>query len=151
MFPIKNIDEIVKETKALGEVLLPYTRPKVSQDYENDVNALRSKEIVIDGYHLVIFYSKSEWNDYFVEVLQMTGRYVPFLPFGLVCKIGKKFFGEKHLSYVDFIKDSQKTYCWTLATDKTQNPIPAPYREEILSNDCTYEGLCYKCLNPENF
>jgi len=148
LFPIKNFDEFVKETKSFGNFLMPYNQPKASPEDEEDINFFKTKEAVIDGYSIVTHYSKNDWPTHYMEVLQVTGKFTPFLPFSLICKIGKKFLGDKYLSYVDFIKDSRKTYCWTLATDKTNNPMPAPYRKEVLSDDCVYEGLCYKCLNP---
>lgn len=148
LFPIKNFDEIVKEIKSFGEFLMPYSQPKVSPPDDEDVNFIKAREVTIDGYSVVVYYSKNDWPTHYMEVLQITGKYAPFLPFSLVCKIGKKFLGDKHLSYVDFTRDERKTYCWTAASDRTNNPIPAPYKQESLSDDCIYEGLCYKCLNP---
>ena len=148
MFPIKNFDVVVKDTKSFGAFLMQYSIPKVNQEDDADVGFLKAKEVTVDGYAVVIYYSKNEWPTYYMETLQITGKYTPFLPFSLVCKIGKKFLGEKYLSYVDFMRDNRKTYCWTFATDKTDKPIPAPYKKTSLSDDRTYEGLCYKCLNP---
>lgn len=148
LFPIKCFDEVVKETKSFGLFLMPYSTPKVSPEDDDDIKCLKGKEVIVDGYTVVIYYSKNDWPTHQMEVLQITAKYAPFLPFSLVCKIGKKFLGDKHLSYVDFLKEDRKTYCWTVASDKTNNPIPAPYKKESLSDDCVYEGLCYKCLNP---
>jgi hypothetical protein len=148
LFPIKCFDEVVKEMKSFGLFLMPYSAPKVSPEDDDAVKFLKGKEVIVDGYTVVIYYSKNDWPTHQMEVLQITAKYAPFLPFSLVCKIGKKFLGDKHLSYVDFLKDDRKTYCWTVASDKTNNPIPAPYKKESLSDDCVYEGLCYKCLNP---
>lgn len=148
LFPIKSFDEIVKEMKSFGTFLMPYSRPKVRQEDDDDVNFMKAKEVTVDGYALVIYYSKNDWPTHYMEILQVTGKYSPFLPFSLVCKIGKKFLGDKHLSLVEFTREDRKTYCWTVASDKTNNPIPAPYKKESLSDDCVYEGLYYKCLNP---
>jgi hypothetical protein len=147
-FPIKNLDENVREMKSFCNFLIPYSKPKVSQEDDDDINVLRIREISVDGYSLVVHYTKNEWPTHYVEVLQITGKYTPFLPFYLVCKIGKKFLGNKYLSYLDFNKEDRKTYCWTVATDKGNNPIPAPYKNVSQSDDCEYEGLSYKCLNP---
>lgn len=148
LFPIKSFDEVVRETKSLGELLMQYSQPHKSKEYEEDIQCLKVREITVDGYSVVICYSKNDWPHHYMEVLQITGKYTPFLPFSLICKIGKKFFGEMYLSYVDFIKDDRKTYCWTVASDKSNNPIPVPYRKEILLDDREYEGLFYKCVNP---
>lgn len=147
-FPIKKLDENVREIKSFGNFLMQYSKPKVSLEDDADVDCLRAREVTIDGYSVVIHYAKSDWPTHYLEVLQVTGKYVPFLPFSLVCKIGRKFLGDKHLSYLDRTKEDRKTYCWTVASDKTNNPIPVPYKNMNLSDDCEYEGLCYKCLNP---
>jgi hypothetical protein len=144
----QNLDDNIREIKSFGNFLMQYSRPKVSQEDDADIDVLRMREITIDGYSLVIHYVKSDWLMHYFEVLQITGKYTPFLPFSLVCKIGKKFLGDKHLSYLDIMKEDRKTYCWNLATDKTNNPIPSPYKNMSLSDDCEYEGLSYKCLNP---
>ncbi len=149
MFLIKNFDEVVKELKSFGEFLMPYNRPLVSQADEDDISCLKAREIVVDGYNLVVYYSKADWGNHYLEIVQVTGRYMPFLPFSLVCNIGKKFLGDQQLSYVDFLRGNRKSYCWTVARDKSNNPIPAPYKKEVLSDECVYEGLCYKCLNTE--
>jgi hypothetical protein len=148
LFPIKSFDEVVKETKSLGNLLMHYSHPKVSKSDDECIQCLKAKEITVDGYSVVIYYSKNDWPEHYMEVLQITGKYVPFLPFSLICKIGKKFFGEKHLSFVDFLKEDRKTYCWTFASDKSDNPIPVPYKAEVLLDDREYEGLFYKCVNP---
>src|SRR5262249_8698545 len=135
-----------KDLKSFGLFLMPYSKPKTSQEDDDDINFMKSKEVMVDGYSLIIYYSKNEWPTHYMEILQITGKYTPFLPFSLVCKIGRKFLGEKHLSYVDFTQNDRKTYCWTAASDKSNNPIPAPYKKEALSDDCIYEGLEYKCL-----
>jgi hypothetical protein len=148
LFPIKSFDEVVRDMKSFGAFLAPYSRPKVSQEDDDDINFMKAKEVTVDGYSLVIYYSKNDWPTHYMEVLQISGKYAPFLPFSLVCKIGRKFLGDKYLSFVEFMRD-RKTYCWTLASDRTNNPIPAPYKKETLSDDRVYEGLFYKCLNPQ--
>lgn len=149
-FPIKNIDEVAKEMKSFGEFLMQYSSPKVSQEDDSDVGVIKQREVTVDGYVVVIYYSKNDWPTHYMEVVQVTAKHMPFLPFSLVCKIGKKYLGDAYLSYVDYFRDNRKTYCWTVASDKENNRIPAPYKKEILSDDCVYEGLFYKCLNPSN-
>lgn len=146
LFQVKNLDEAVKDMKSFGTFLMDYSIPKVSKPDDEDINFIKTKEFMVDGYTVIVYYSKNDWNTHYMEILQITGKYAPFLPFSLVCKIGKKFLGDKHLSYVDFVADERKTYCWTAASDKGNNPIPAPYKKESLSDDYVYEGLCYKCL-----
>jgi hypothetical protein len=147
MFLTKKFDDHVKEMKSFGEILIPHNRPKVSLEDEQDINYIKSREVMVDGYNVVVYYSISERDSHFLEVIQITGRYTPFLPFSIICKIGRKFLGDKYLSYMDFVKDGRKVYCWTVATDTNHKSIPAIYKEGIMSDDCFYEGLCYKCIN----
>lgn len=144
LFPPKNFDTFVKEMKSFGEFLMPYTNPKVKDD---DINFMKARDIILDGYNLVVYYSKVDYKKYYSEILQITSRYAPFLPFSIVCKIGKRFLGNKNLSFVEFIKDNRKVYCWTIFLDRDNNPIEVN-RENLL--DCVYEGLQYRSLNPSN-
>lgn len=148
LFKNKSLPQNVKEVKAFGAYLMPFNFPKVSPENEDEIGCIKSREIVVDGYEVAVYYNKADWTDHYLEILQITGKYVPFLPFSLVCKIGKSFLGDKELSYVDFIKDSRKVYCWTCVLNLNNEPIVNPYKADVL--DCSYEGLCYRCLNPAN-
>ncbi len=148
LFPIKSFDTVITEMKSFGTFLMPFSQPKVSKEDDEEVSCLKLRETTIDGYSVAVHYSKNDYPTHYMEVVQITGKYSPFLPFSLVCKIGKKFLGDKFLSYVDYLRDDRKTYCWTFATDKSNNPIPAPYKKESISDDRVYEGLSYKCINP---
>ncbi len=145
LFPPKNFDVVLKEMKAFAEYTMPFTHPK--QKHDDEINDLKAREEKIDGYNVIVFYSKSDHGNYYSEIVQIMGRYTPFLPFSLVCKIGKKFLGNKHLSFIDFIRDNRKVYCWTVKLDTKNNPI-ANYTENVL--DCVYEGLEYIALNQSH-
>lgn len=148
LFNSKTLSQNIKEVKSFGNWLMPYNFPKTSIEEEDEIGFIKSREIVVDGYSVVVHYNKADWTEHYLEILQITGRYSSFLPFSLVCKIGKKFLGDKELSYVDFIKDGRKVYCWTVVLDLNNLPIPNPYKVDV--SDCSYEGLCYRCLNPAN-
>lgn len=145
LLPSKKLNaETIKEIREFGQFLMPYNFPKTSPEDEEEISILKSKDLTVDGYNIVISYSKADWDTHYLEVVQISGRYSPFLPFSLVCKIGKKILGDKHLSYVDFIRNERKVYCWTVVLDRDNNPIPGPFKEEL--TDCTYEGLTYRLL-----
>jgi len=146
LFENKSLEQNVKEMKAFGAFLMPYNFPKVSPECEDDVGFIKSRELTVDGYNVVVYYSKADWTEHYLEILQITGRHIPFMPFSLVCKIGKIFLGDRELSYVDFIKDGRKVYCWTVVLDLNNLPIINPYKVDV--SDCSYEGFCYRCLNP---
>lgn len=146
MFKHKGLDSHIREIKALGNYLMPFNCPRVSIVEEEEVNCIKGREIVVDGYTLIVHFNKSDREHCFIETLQVLGKYTPFLPFAIVCKVGKKFLGEQYLSLVEFFKDGRKIYCWTIITDKASNPVPGPQRND--SEDRMYEGFQYQCLDP---
>lgn len=147
MFPTyEKLDDVIAGMKSFGEFLMPYNFPRVSPTDEDEVNGIKSRETTIDGFNLTLYYSKADWKEHYLEILQISGKYTPFLPFSLVCKIGKKFLGEKYLSYVDFTREGKKVYCWTVVLDRSGNPINGPYKADV--ENCIYEGFNYTMLNP---
>lgn len=145
LFPHKSLDIFVKEMRSFGEFLIPYNFPKASPLNEDDISFIKTKGIVVDGYNLVVYYSKADKDNHYLEIVQITGKYIPFLPFSLVCKVGKRFLGDKCLSYIDFIKNNRKVYCWTVVLDKENHPTSSLYNNSIA--DCSYEGLEYRYLD----
>ena len=110
-----KIDDVVKEMKALGEVLVPFNYPiKPITSWEDELSIFKVRELTIDGYEIFIHYMKSDYNDYFIETLQIHNFKHPFLPFNLICNLGKRFFGKNHLSLVEVFKEHRKIYIWSL-------------------------------------
>ena len=143
----KSLDDHITEMRSFGEFLMPYNFPQVKAEEEDDVNHIKAREVYVDGYDLILHYSKSQYENHFLETLQILGKYSPFLPFFLVCKIGKKFLGEQQLSLVEIFRDNRKIYCWTLVLDKAGKPTQGPYQKEGVET-CTYEGFEYRFMTP---
>lgn len=146
MFPHKSLEAHVKEMRGLGEVLMPYNYPTVSPEDEDDILLLKSREVTVDGYNAVIFYSKSDYRKYYLETLQILGKNCPFLPFWLVVKVAKKFLGENHLSLVEIFKEGKKIYCWSVIKSRKNVSLPSPHKNKV--KDCVYEGFSYKSMSP---
>jgi hypothetical protein len=127
---------------------VPFNFPQVPVVEENQITFLKSRELLVDGYSIIIYYNKANWNSHFMETLQIVGKYIPFLPFCLICKIGKRFLGDQYLSFVEIFRDSRRIYCWTLIRDRERTPIPL-INEHVQFKDCSYEGFSYRCLNPK--
>jgi len=144
---IENFDKVVSEIKNFGNFLIPYNFPKTSSSAEEDLNCLKLRDVHVDGYHVILHYNKAEHEDHYVETLQVLSKYSPFLPFSVVCKIGKKFFGDECLSLVEFYKDNRKIFCWTFVTDHDNKPVAGPYHIEDAY--FTYEGLRYRWVDPK--
>jgi hypothetical protein len=143
----KSFDEHIREMKGFGHFLMPYNFPQVPAEEEEDVNFIKAREVVIDGYNLILHYSKADYGGHFLQTLQVLGKFTPFLPFCLVCKIGKRFLGDKHLSLVELFRDNRKIYCWTLVTNRAGKPIQGPYQND--EETCVYEGFEYRSVSPK--
>lgn len=125
--------------KALGEVLVPYSFPQVSPNEEVDVNFIKSREIEVDGYSVIVYYNKSNWEEHHLETIQVISLYGIFLPFYLICKVGRQFLGDQHLSLIEFYQGGKKIYCWTLMRDKNDNPCQNQFNQDVMNR--SYEGL----------
>lgn len=139
------LDELVFQMKALGDVLVPYNFPQVDADLEDDLGIFKAREALIDGYNLFIHYQKSDYEDYFIEVLQIHNTKGPFLPFQLVCKLGRRFLGSSHLNLIELFRENRKIYVWSVCRDKTGKSISSP--NETLET-CEFEGFKYLYMQP---
>jgi hypothetical protein len=146
LYPHKKLDVIVQEMKSFGTFLMAYNHPRVPQKDEEEVNFIKTRDVYVDGYNVILHYNKADYGTHYLETLQVLSKYSPFLPFSLVCKIGKKFFGESNLSLVEVFKDNRKVYCWTKITDAEGNAVVGQIEQEARS----YEGFSFRLMNPKS-
>ena len=142
----KSLEDIIEDMRNLGNILVPYNFPKAPLTWEYDLAILKQKEAIIDGYSLVLHYQKNDYDKHFVETLQIYNKNSPFLPFNLICKLGKRFLGANYLSLVELFRDSRKIYIWSVCLDHRGIPIPTPYKME--TEECQFEGLNYSYVQP---
>lgn len=148
-YKLSKLDDIIREIKSLGEVLIPFNYPlKAISSWEDDLAIFKQRDIVVDGYQLFIHYMKSDYNDYFIETLQIHNIKHPFLPFHVICQLGKRFFGKNNLSLIEIIKEHRKIYIWSYCTDKNGNSMPVQNQSDI--ENCEFEGLQYQYLQAKN-
>ena len=140
-----SLSEIIDVMKGVGQVLVPFNFPRTSLSPEDDLAIFKARQATIDGYSLYIHYQKSDYDTYFVETLQIHGTKAPFVPFHVICKLGRRFLGSSHLSLIELYRENRKIYVWSLFTDKEGNPIP-PQNQSL--EDCVYEGFKYSYLQP---
>ncbi len=144
----KPLDQHIQEMKALSEQLIPNTYPQVTFEEESKILPLKCRTIVVDGYEIAVNFSISSHKKYNIESIQIQSAYAPFLPFNMVCKIAKAFLGSEELSYIDFVKQNKKIYCWTVrkwTTKRKKNQIIPIKIEEKTSS---FEGFEFAILNP---
>jgi hypothetical protein len=147
LYEDSNLDEIIDRMRGMGDILIPYNFPN-NHSYlvEEELAIFKEREVIIDGIPLFLNYQKSDYKDYFVETVQIFGKNSPFLPFNIVCKIGKRFLGGHHLSLVEVFKDNRKIYIWSVCVDERGRPIAL--HNDIKTEQHEYEGFIYQYLQP---
>lgn len=149
LYKHKSLDEIIENLRLLGEMIVPYNFPMVPPPVgEDDLAVFKEREIIIDGYEVIVNYQKSDYGNHLMENLQIHGTTSPFLPFNLICKLGKRFLGANHLSLVELFRQNRKLYIWSVCVDRNGKAIPSPYDNETES--CEFEGFNYLYLQPNN-
>jgi len=144
----KPLDQLIPEIKALSERLIPYTFPLVSIEFEQDILILKQRDIVLDGYAISVIHSKAQYpGDFGIESLQISSIYTPFLPFHIVCKLGRAFLGNEYLGYAEFFKKNEKVYCWTLRYQEGTKIPPTDSSEDAVYEDFEYKILPIGCGN----
>jgi len=141
-----GLDETLENMRKMGEVLTPYNFPHNDPKIEDDLNAIKIMEGVVDGYRVQMHYNRADYGDHILETFQIFGHSAAFLPFAVVVKLAKKMLGGYNLSLVEIFKDNRKIYCWTVCVDKTGKPLPAPHEAD--SEHCVYEGFQYIYMHP---
>lgn len=147
LFDNKTLDEHIAEMKNLGDVLMQYNFPRKPAHEESEINILKLRDVVVDGYDVTLHYNKSDHRDYYVCTLQVLSKNTPFLPFSLVCKIAKRFLGSSNVSLVQIFTEGRRVCCWTVVSDKNGKPIQGPHYEK--GEGRVYEGFEYVQVNPE--
>jgi len=145
---ICRLDKHVREMKALALQLVPHSFPIKSPQDEEIISCLKQREIVVDGYDLLVYFNRCRYLDIELESLQVFGKYHTFLPFSLVCKVATQFLDDKELSFIEVMHNrkgvadefARKIYVWTVYY-KDNDPVPSPFITKF--TPCVYEGLRY--------
>lgn len=133
----------VKEMRKMAETLLPHTYPNVPFKEEYEVLPLKCRNLLVDGYDIVVNFSISDYNKYFVESLQIQSAYSFFLPFTLVCKVARNFLGSDNLAFAEFTKNNKKIYCWTVRIKNGKAINPSKKSKPVV-----FEGFDYNASDP---
>lgn len=137
------LNEHVEGMRIMAKMLIPHTFPKVSFKEELDILILKQRTFNVDGYDVLVCLSEADYGKYIRETIQLQATFAPFLPFTVVCKIGRAFLGEKNLSFIDFFKNNRKVYCWTKMLRDGRSLPP-----DKKSKPGSYEGFEYCILRP---
>jgi hypothetical protein len=141
----KTLQQEVAEMRSMADRLVPLTFPAVTFKEEQEILLLKQRVAVVDGYEVIICFSKADYGEHTLESLQLQSVFAPFLPFHMVCKLGRAFLGDHHLSYIEFFKSSKKVYCWTVKT-RADRAIPTDG-----TSPASFEGFDYSMLQQGSF
>jgi hypothetical protein len=137
----EGIDRDVKEIKTLGLLLVRYH--KTEQD-RKDLAILRSRIIPVRGYDVAVTYLKERYSDHDQDVLTMSARDHPFLPFGVVMEIAVKFLGDRYLTLEESFVLGRKIYQWDVCL--TPDGEAVPFAHEDGQETRTFAGVEYVFL-----
>ena len=138
-----KLTKTIKDMRSMASTLIPYTYPKADFKDEQDVLCLKQRTITVDGYEVILCYSDAEYKEYVLSSLQIQPVQGPFLPFTLICKLGKEFFGYKNVSYIEFFRNNNKVYCWTIKSREGRRLFPGKK-----TKPSSYEGYKFRILHP---
>lgn len=139
----KHLVQHVEEMRRLADHLVHLSHPNVEFVEEHEIIPLKCRTIKVDGYEMSVNFSKSDHKKHIIESLQIQSVYTPFLPFHVVCTVGRAYLGSQHLSFVDFMKNNKKIYCWTV---RKRRGKALPISSKSLPG--YYEGFEYSVLQP---
>lgn len=144
---VLTFTEHVKEMKRLANQLIPFSFPIKTPKEDDEISCLKQRELVVDGYELVLYSNKCRYDKIELETLQIYGKYFTYLPFNLTTKIAKTFLGTKNLCFYDSYRgekeSTRKVYVWAVYYQDKQ-----PIRNSFINGvDKTFEDLDYYHMN----
>jgi len=144
----KSLDGILEDLRSCGNYLIPYTFPQNIPLLEDIIFPLRVAEIMVDGYKVGLHYAKADYEDHYLESLQISSVNTPFLPFHVVIKIARKALGGYYLSLIRTSRNSKVYYCWAVCVDDRGRPLPFQHPAKI--TQCEYEGFEFGLLSMDS-
>lgn len=143
---MEKLNKHVEEMRAIAKQMVPWTFPKVNFRDEQQILFLKQRTIELDGYSINILYSEADYTDhggYESWSVQIQSPTSPFLPFNMVCKVGRAFLGTKNISYIEFYRNNRKVYCWTVKV--VNGDFIHPGKQ---SSQGSFEGFDFLILHP---
>lgn len=129
MMNVKSFEQTVDEMKDVADTLLPYTYPKTTKRNDLIVSTLKQRVVFVDGYKVAVQFSRGDYDDHYVEGLEITSANCPFLPMYVVCKIAAKFLGGYGLRHSVTYQHGRKVYRWHVMVDKQGHPLPIEWKD----------------------
>ncbi len=136
---------------SMADILVDRSFPMVPPEDEEDISLLKQRIITVDGYEVTLYHNKCRYNDNVVlKTVQIYSRTMTYLPFRLLCKIAKMFFGDEEPGFIDVSEprlygttESRQIYIWTVYENE-KGIIPFGKPSEFFEfSRCEFEGFSY--------
>jgi hypothetical protein len=121
LYEYEKLSDVIEGMKRMAIMLVPHSYPNKPED--SDINFFKQREIVVDGYTLVVSFNRCDYQGVYLDVLSFTGKYMPYLPMPLLCKVGEAFLGNKELTFNEVLRSGRKFYSWMVLYKADGTPI----------------------------
>lgn len=106
-------DKKCEQIKVLADVLKKYSHPNNNKEIEEELLLIKKSEILFDGYNLNFHFTKTDYDEYTLENLQIYSKDFPILPFDVPFKFAKTFYENmQDVSFLESEVDGIRVYCW---------------------------------------
>lgn len=141
-----DFDEFSFSLRSIADDLVPFTFPKNHPRLEAEISFLKTRQIMIDGYEIICYFSRADYDEYYQETLQLLSVPNSFLPFHFVSKVARKFLGSHGLYLTEIIKNNKKLYLWTAWVDKQGKPTTITHQKYV--EECNFGEFNYRYVLP---
>ncbi len=142
----------------MGDLLVEKSFPISSPIDEEAISILKQRIITVDGYEITLYFNKCKYkNNIILNTVQIYSRNTSYLPFRLLCRIAKLFFGNEEPGFINLADpknygspEARQVYIWTVYYDK--NGIVSFKENSIFSEliRCEFEGFVYYKVDKIN-
>ena len=123
-------DKKCDQVRLLADVLKKYSLPNNSKEFDEELLLIKKSEIFFDGYNLIFHFTKTDYDNYTLENLQVYSKDFSILPFNVPFKFAKTFFKDlNNVSYLESEVENIRVYCWMFLKNQKDNSILLPIKD----------------------
>ena len=138
--------------KATAIRLLPYSFPLVTREKEAEISPQKQKTVVVNGYHVGLYYNECRYGKYTLNSLQVFGKSHSYIPFDLVFDMAMRFLGSHKLSLIEVPHSgktaTKKIYVWTVYYDADGVAVDNPFHTTRSVDE--YDGVKFNKINSSD-
>jgi hypothetical protein len=147
-----DLKETVREMKEVAKNLVSRSFPLVTREEEVAIAELKKRKVVVNGYHIGLYYNECQYGKYLLNSLQVFGRSHPYLPFDLVTDVAVRFLGKHKLSLIEVPYEgkssTRKIYVWTVYYGTESVAVDNPFH--TTSTPGSYGDIKFNKINSHD-